>query len=93
MQTFFVIYSLVAVSVIISIFFLSANEHKKPIYKTIITIIYILSLIGTFFSMGIIEGKYGISQLISSCIAAVVIGLMYLSDNLGAKMREKDENK
>lgn len=91
MNTFLLIYAIASIAVIASVFVLSLNEGKKPVVKTLLTIIYILAFIGVIFAMTTLEGKYQMSRLISSSIAAAVIGLMYLADKLGSEIRKKNE--
>lgn len=93
MQLFLIVYSIIAVFVISAVFALSLNESKAPSLKTVLTVIYFLAIIGVFFGMIVLEGKYEMSRLMSSGIAAAVIGLMYLADTLGGKIRKnKEEN-
>lgn len=91
MNQFLVIYIITAVLVIAAVFLLSLNENKSPKIKTALTVIYILSLIGVVFAMTVLEGKYQLSRLASSGIAAAVIGLMYFADTLGGKFRKNRE--
>ncbi len=94
MQQFLICYGIASLVVIASVFLLSLNENKSPSVKTVLTVVYILAIIGVLFAMTVLEGRFKMSRLISSGIAAFVIGFMYLADTLGGKIRKKkEENK
>lgn len=91
MKQFLIVYIITAVLVITAVFLLSLNENKSGKIKTALTVIYILSLIGVVFAMTVLEGRYQLSRLASSGIAAAVIGLIYFADTLGSKLRKNRE--
>lgn len=92
MPLFLACYIAISVAVVITVFFLSYNEKKSSKIKTVLTVIYILTIVGIVFAMGCLEARYGFSKLVSSCIAAAVIGSMYLADTLGTKFANKKED-
>ena len=91
MKLFFCVYALCTVSVAALIYFLSLNETKIPRAKTGLTITYILSLIGIFLSMAVMEGHFKISMLVSSVIAALTLGALYLADTVAGNIRKRNE--
>ena len=88
MKYFLAFYILIAAAVITAVFFLSLNEDKSPKIKIILTVIYILARLGVLFGMTVLEGKYKLSRLASSSIAAAAVGLMYLADTVASKIRK-----
>ena len=92
MKLFFVCYGLIVISVAALIFYLSKNEETKPKAKTVMTIVYILSLIALFLGMAVMEGRYKVPMLYSSVITFLALGVIYAADRLGGKLSKKDDN-
>lgn len=87
MTSFLCIYiGLSALSVLLS-FVLSYFESEKKACKTILLILFIITLVGVLFATGVLEAKYGWNRLYSTLIAAAVLGGLYLADTLGKRMR------
>lgn len=82
-------YALVSLVFAVLVFFLSKSEGKKPIYKTLLTVIYIIALMGIVFALTVFENYLGFNKIISTVIAAVSLGVIYLADVLGGKLKNK----
>ena len=72
--------------IFVLVFMLSKNEDKAPYIKTALTVICILAILGVIICMAVLEGRYQMSRLYSSLIAAAAVGGIYISDRLGAKI-------
>ena len=83
---FLAVYIVIAALVFALVFILSKNEGKAPYIKTVLTAVCITALIGVILAMAVLEGRYQMSRLYSSLIAAAVVGGMYIADRLGAKL-------
>lgn len=89
MPLFMFFYLVIAAIMIVAVFILSYKEKKNEKTKAALTAIFIIAIIGVVFCMGALEVRYGYSKLVSSIIAAAIIGLMYLADMLGGKLADK----
>lgn len=88
MITFLCIYiGLSMLSVLLS-FVLSYFETVKKQCKTVLLILFIVTLVGVLFATGVLEAKYGWNRLYSTLIAAAVMGGLYLADTLGKRARK-----
>lgn len=90
MNTFFILYIIVAVAVVISVFVMSKYSEQKPRLKTVLLIVCILAIITLVFATGCLEVKYGWSRLKSSIPAAVILLAIYGADVLGGKASNQD---
>lgn len=88
MITFLCIYiGLSMLSVLLS-FVLSYFETVKKQCKTVLLILFIVTLVGVLFATGVLEAKYGWNRLYSTLIAAAVMGGLYLAATLGKRARK-----
>ncbi len=91
MKTFLAIYIAVFALVFLSVFLLSKNEGKAPYIKSVLTAVCVIALVGVVFGMTVLEGRYEMSRLYSSLIAAAAVGGIYIADRLGASFNKNSE--
>lgn len=87
MTSFLCIYIGLSVLSVLLTFVLSCFESAKKQCKTILLILFIVTLVGVLFATGVLEAKYGWNRLYSTLIAAAVMGGLYLADALGKRVR------
>lgn len=88
MTTFLCIYIGLAVLSVLLTFVLSYFEGKAKACKTVLLILFIVTLVGVLFATGALEAKYGWNRLYSTLIAAAVLVGLYLADTLGKRVRK-----
>ena len=91
MKTFLTFYLVTAFLVICSVFLLSKHEGEKPYIKTVLTVVCIVAILAVIFAMTVLEGKYHMSRLYSSIIAAAAVGAIYGADRLGARLNQNNK--
>ncbi len=85
MSVFLISYIGAAVLVMLLVFGLSYRESPQNKCKTVLLIVYILSILGVLSATGVLEARFQWNRLYSTLLAAAVLGGIYLADRLGAK--------
>lgn len=88
MISFLCIYISLSLLSVLLTFILSYFETVKKLCKSILLVVFIITIIGVLFATGVLEAKYGWSRLYSTLIAAAVMGGLYLADSLGKRVRK-----
>lgn len=88
MTSFLYIYIGLSLLSVLLTFVLSCFESAKPQCKSVLLGVFILTILGVLFATGVLEAKYGWNRLYSTLIAAVILGVLYLADAFGKRMRK-----
>ncbi len=89
MTAFLCIYIGLSVLSVLLTFVLSYFESAKKQCKTVLLILFVVTLLGVLFATGALEAKYGWNRLYSTLIAAAVLGGLYLADTLGKRVQKQ----
>ena len=87
---FLAVYIIAAALIFTAVFLLSKNEGKAPYIKTVLTAVCVVTLVGIVLGMAVLEGRYEMSRLSSSIIAAAAVGGIYIADRLGARFNNNN---
>lgn len=85
MTAFLIGYIGAAVLVMLLVFGLSYRERPQNKCKTILLIVYVLSIFGILFATGVLEARFQWNRLYSTLLAAGLLGGIYLADALGKR--------
>lgn len=88
MTSFLCIYIGLSLSAVLLTFVLSYFEAAKPQCKAMLLGVFILTILGVLFATGVLEAKYGWNRLYSTLLAAAILGVLYLADALGKRVRK-----
>lgn len=88
MTAFLCVYIGLSVLAVLLTFVLSYFEGIAKACKTVLLILFIVTLVGVLFATGALEAKYGWNRLHSTLVAAAVLVGLYLADTLGKRVRK-----
>ncbi len=90
MREFIIVYAVVAFAAAALMAAFAYRQHRKRIFHTLVSVVYALTLFGILFGMSVLEGKYVLSMLRSSILAALARALVCLCEYAGNRLAKRN---
>ena len=92
MNKFLTVYACVTFALAVIMTVLAYYQKRSRVCRTLVSIIYVLTLVGILFGMSALEGRYSMNMLTSSVIAALSLALVCLGEYTGNRIAGKNSN-
>lgn len=90
MSKFIIIYGAAAVLTAAANCAAAYFQHRVRVCRIAVSVIYVLTLAGILFAMSVLEGKYSMSMLHSSILAAAVLALVCFGEFVGNRLSKRN---